>query len=86
MTHRWTNHLVLAGGIAIALSIAGVPILTYLPLLLFLACPLMMLVIMRAMAGHGSARSSPASRPVEARDARTGTCNDREPRSSPAGP
>ena len=52
--HRWTSHLILAGGLAIVLSIAGVPILGYLPLLLFLACPLMMVVMMRTMAGHGS--------------------------------
>lgn len=69
MTHRWTSHLILAGGFVMALYVAGVPILAYLPLLLFLACPVMMLVMMRAMAGHSPTEpSSPVSQPRASRD------------------
>lgn len=37
------------------LGLAGLPVLNYLPLLIFLACPLMMLFMMRGMMDHGRA-------------------------------
>ncbi|HET6953704.1 MAG TPA: DUF2933 domain-containing protein [Acidimicrobiales bacterium] len=35
-----------------ALGLAGLPVLDYVPLLLVVACPVMMLLMMRGMAGH----------------------------------
>jgi hypothetical protein len=40
-------------GILFVLSLAGLPVLTYVPLLIILACPLMMIFMMGGM-NHGS--------------------------------
>lgn len=41
------------GALAIALAVAGVPVLNYVPLLILLFCPLMMFFMMR---GHGDTK------------------------------
>ena len=44
---------VAAGGLVVGLLAAGSSVQSLLPFLLLLACPLMMVVMMRAMGGHG---------------------------------
>jgi hypothetical protein len=39
-------------GVLFVLGLAGLPVLTYVPLLIILACPLMMIFMMRGM-NHG---------------------------------
>jgi hypothetical protein len=48
--------LVAAGALVVGLLVAGTPLQSLLPFVLLLACPLMMIVMMRGMggrAGHG---------------------------------
>jgi hypothetical protein len=45
--------LVAAGALVVGLLAAGSPLQSILPFLLLLACPLMMVVMMRGMGGHG---------------------------------
>jgi hypothetical protein len=48
------NYLLVAGGaLAVGLLIAGTSVRSLLPLALMLACPLMMVLMMRGMGGHG---------------------------------
>lgn len=52
MNHQQMIKPMLIGvGIFVVLGIAGLPVLNYLPLLIILACPLMMIFMMRGM-GH----------------------------------
>jgi hypothetical protein len=48
--------LVAAGALVVGLLAAGSPLQSILPFLLLLACPLMMVVMMRAMGGHDGHR------------------------------
>ena len=68
--HNHRNHLNLlfaAVGVFIVLAALGVPVLSYLPVLVVLAvCPLMMVFMMRGMdhdSGGGSAREEDAASP-----------------------
>ena len=45
--------LVAAGALVVGLLVAGTPLQSLLPFVLLLACPLMMIVMMRGMGGHG---------------------------------
>lgn len=45
--------LVAAGALVVGLFGAGTPVQALLPFLLVLACPLMMVFMMRGMGGHG---------------------------------
>jgi len=51
---RMRYLLVAAGALVVGLLAAGTPVRSLLPLLLLLACPLMMVIMMRGMGGHGS--------------------------------
>lgn len=54
MNHQQMIKPALVGlALFLALGLAGLPVLGYLPLLLVLACPLMMIVMMGAMARGG---------------------------------
>jgi hypothetical protein len=54
MNHQGMMGPVLAvAALAIVLAVAGVPVLNYAPLLVFLVCPLMMFFMMR---GHGDTK------------------------------
>ena len=44
--------LVAAGALVVGLLVAGTPLQSLLPFVLLLACPLMMIVMMRGMGGH----------------------------------
>lgn len=44
--------LVAAGALVVGLLVAGTPVQALLPYVLLLACPLMMIVMMRGMGGH----------------------------------
>jgi hypothetical protein len=46
------------GILVLGLAVLGVPVITYLPILLVLACPLMMIFMMRGM-GHGGHGDGP---------------------------
>ena len=55
MHARYMRYLLVGAAALVAgLLIAGSPVQSLLPLLLLLACPLMMVVMMRGMGGHGS--------------------------------
>jgi hypothetical protein len=65
------RYLLVAGGaLVVGLVAAGTPVRSLLPLLLLLACPLMMIFMMRAMGGHGSDHGGPQAdaHPDRARD------------------
>jgi len=49
---RMLGPALAVGMIVVGLAVLGVPVITYLPILLVLACPLMMIFMMRGM-GHG---------------------------------
>jgi len=46
---RWVGPALVVTGLLFALSLAGLPVLAYAPLLFLLACPLMMFWMMRGM-------------------------------------
>jgi len=51
---RWFPYSVVAAVVAAVLIAAGVPLASILPFVVLLACPLMMIVMMRGMGGmHG---------------------------------
>ena len=50
---KWFPYLVLAAAAAAILIVAGVPLAAFLPFVFLLACPLMMLFMMRGMGGMG---------------------------------
>ena len=51
---KWFPYLVLAAAAAAILIAVGVPLVAFLPFVFLLACPLMMIVMMRGMGGmHG---------------------------------
>jgi hypothetical protein len=51
---KWFPYLVVAAGIAAVLIAAGVSLAAFLPFVFLLACPLMMVFMMRGMGGmHG---------------------------------
>ena len=58
MNHQQMLKPMLIGvGILAALAVAGVPVLAFAPLLILVACPVMMFFMMRGMGhsgGHGS--------------------------------
>jgi len=51
---RMRYLLVAAGALVVGLLAAGTPVRSVLPVVLLLACPLMMVFMMRGMGGHGS--------------------------------
>lgn len=57
------NHmrylLVAAGALLVGLLVAGTPVSSLLPYILLLACPLMMVFMMRSMGGHTGHHSDP---------------------------
>lgn len=55
--------LVAAGALTVGLLVAGTPIQTLLPFALLLACPLMMIVMMRGMGGHDGGQQHYAAPP-----------------------
>lgn len=51
---KWFPYLVFAAAAAALLIAVGVPVAAFLPFVFILACPLMMIVMMRGMGGrHG---------------------------------
>jgi hypothetical protein len=53
--NRMFPYLIVAAAVAAVLIAVGVPIVSLLPVAVFLACPLMMVFMMRGMSGsHGS--------------------------------
>ena len=44
--------LIAAGALAVGLVVSGTPLQSLLPLVLLLACPVMMIFMMRGMGGH----------------------------------
>jgi hypothetical protein len=49
-----TRYILVAGGaLVVGLLAAGTPLRSLLPLVLVLACPVMMMFMMRGMGGHG---------------------------------
>ncbi len=57
MNHQKMIKPMLIGvGILLALALAGLPVRDYLPLLLILACPLMMMLMMGSMNDRGTQR------------------------------
>jgi hypothetical protein len=60
--HGKTMTYVLVAGAALVagLLLAGSPVQALLPFVLLLACPLMMIVMMRGMGGHGDGHSNDA--------------------------
>lgn len=63
--------LVAGGGLVVGLFLAGTPLRALLPYLLLLACPLMMVVMMHGMGGHGDGHRRDAA-PHEPTNAPTG--------------
>ena len=55
---RIPTYLLAAAAIAAVLAIVGVPLAALLPYALLLACPLMMIFMMRGMTGMGSGREN----------------------------
>ncbi len=55
--------LVAAGALVVGLLAAGTPVQSLLPYALLLACPLMMVFMMRGMGGHGGHGGDPDRRP-----------------------
>lgn len=54
MNRNYLPYIAVAGGLAIALAVAGVSFGVILPFAVVLICPLMMVFIMKGMAGmHG---------------------------------
>jgi len=68
MHGKYMGYLVVAGGaLVVGLLLAGTPAQSLLPLILLVACPLMMMFMMRGM-GHGSGQTkdpTPSDRPVK---------------------
>jgi hypothetical protein len=60
--------LVAAGALVVGLLAAGSPLQSILPFLLLLACPLMMVFMMRGMGGHGGHGGRGADHSSTARD------------------
>jgi hypothetical protein len=58
--------LVAAGALVVGLLAAGTPVRSLLPVVLLLACPLMMIFMMRGMGGHGGMHTD--GRPDRDRD------------------
>jgi hypothetical protein len=55
MHGKMTSYLLVAGAsIVVGLAIAGTPVRSLLPLVLLLACPLMMILMMGGMHGGGT--------------------------------
>jgi hypothetical protein len=55
MIAKYWKYLVAAGAALVAgLLLSGIPIQSFLPTLLFLACPIMMMFMMRGMHGGGN--------------------------------
>ena len=52
--HQMLKPLLIGAGILAVLAVAGVPVLSFAPLLILLLCPLMMIFMMRGM-DHGGA-------------------------------
>jgi choline-glycine betaine transporter len=53
--NRMFNYLIAAAAVAAVLIAVGVPLVSLLPVAVLLACPLMMVFMMRGMSGsHGS--------------------------------
>ena len=62
MNHQQMIKPMLIGvGILFVLGLAGLPVLAYAPLLIILACPLMMIFMMRGM-DHGGGNDQAAQR------------------------
>lgn len=62
---KMMSYLVVAGAaIVVGLLVAGTPARSALPLLLVLACPLMMIFMMRGMGGHNHGQSTPQDQPA----------------------
>lgn len=65
---KWFPYLLVAAAVAAVLIAAGVPLAAFLPFVFVLACPLMMVVMMRGMGGmHGRHSAPPALRPIVGR-------------------
>ena len=59
MNHQqMIKPMLIGAGILFVLGLAGLPVLTYVPLLIFLACPLMMIFMMGGM-NHGGGDQGP---------------------------
>lgn len=59
---------VAAGGLVVGLLAAGTSVQALLPFLMLLACPLMMVLMMRGMGGHGSGGTGHGHDPASDRD------------------
>ncbi len=58
--HALMRYLLVAGGaLVVGLLVAGTSWQSALPLIMVLACPLMMIFMMRGMGGHGGSDSGP---------------------------
>jgi amino acid permease len=67
---KWLPCLLLAAATAAILMVAGVSLASFLPFVVALACPLMMLVMMRGMAGMHQPPVDPGRRQPVARRSR----------------
>lgn len=76
MHKQLPTYVIMAGAVAAVLVLAGVPLVTLLPLAMMPACPLMMILMMRGMsgmggghdqAGHGDGATRPGDRPERSR-------------------
>ena len=56
-SNRMVPYMVGAAAVAAVLVAFGVPFATFLPFVILLACPLMMIVMMRGMGGMGGTKS-----------------------------
>jgi hypothetical protein len=50
---RMLGPALAVGALVVALAVAGIPVLSFLPYLVFLACPIMMFLMMSGSHGHG---------------------------------
>ena len=67
---RWLPCLMLATAAAAILIVAGVSVASFLPFVVTLACPLMMLLMMRGMVGKHQPPADPSDRHPAARRSR----------------
>jgi hypothetical protein len=66
---RMLGPALAVGALVVALAVAGVPVVSFLPFLVFLACPIMMFMMMGGH-GHGGAHGHSQTDERESSDTR----------------